>query len=269
MNPAYFGNGVYGIGTAAQFYFSKPVQDLTVAEGALLVGMLQRPASYDPLDRLPVAKARRDTVLRRMAKVGYLTGRELVAALDEVPDLRPAAIRSGCEAPGVSAPFFCDYVRRGLEDGPLGAALGTTREERQQRLLAGGLTIRTTLDPRMQAAAERAIGEGVPPDDPSGVASTFTGVEPGTGYVKTLAVNRAFGEGEPGPQTKLNLALGGSSGMQAGSTFKPFVLPPGADLARCRAGDPRPDAARPHGPDRAVAACRARATGRRRPRPRR
>jgi membrane peptidoglycan carboxypeptidase len=224
LNLAYFGNGVYGIATAASFYFSKPVQELTVAEGALLVGLVQSPGRHDPVRNLAAAVVRRDTVLRRMAEVGSLTGPELVAALDEAPDLRPSPMVSGCEAPGVAAPFFCDYVRRALEDGPLGAALGDTREQRQQRLLAGGLTVRTTLDPHSQFVAQRAVDEAVPRDDPSGVAATFTSVQPGTGLVGALAVNRSFGEDDLPGQTKLNLALGGSSGMQAGSTFKPFVL---------------------------------------------
>ncbi|HWH28334.1 MAG TPA: transglycosylase domain-containing protein [Mycobacteriales bacterium] len=224
LNLAYFGNGVYGIGTAASFYFSKPVEELTVAEGALLAGLVQRPATYDPLRNLTGAVYRRDVVLRRMHDAGFLDGAGLVAALDEAPDLRPAPVGSGCEAPGVGAPFFCDYVRRALEEGPLGAALGTTREERQQRLLTGGYTIRTTLDPRMQDIAQRQLNLAVPPTDPSGVAAVYTSVRPGSGEVEVLAVNRRFGEDRVPGATKLNLALGGSSGMQAGSTFKPFVL---------------------------------------------
>ena len=224
LNIAYFGNGTYGIATAANFYFSKPVQELTVAEGAMLVGLVQAPSRHDPLERLPAALARRDDVLRRMHDVGWLSGPELVAALEEAPDLRPSRVGSGCEAPGVVAPFFCDYVRRALESGRWGSALGDTREERQQRLLAGGLTIRTTLSPSDQAAAERAVGEAVPPGDPSGVAATFVSVRPGTGEVTAMAANQTFSEAEAPGHTKLNLPLGGSSGMQGGSTFKPFVL---------------------------------------------
>jgi membrane peptidoglycan carboxypeptidase len=224
LNLAYFGNGVYGIATAASFYFSKPVQELSVAEGALLVGLVQAPGRHNPLRNLAGAVFRRDQVLRRMAEVGFLGQPELVAALDEAPDLRPSPIASGCEAPGIQAPFFCDLVRRQLESGPLGAALGDTREERQQRLLGGGLTIRTTLWPGAQDIAQRAVDEAVPREDPSGVASVFTAVQPGTGEVHALAVNRWFGEDELPGNTKLNLALGGSSGMQGGSTFKPFVL---------------------------------------------
>jgi membrane peptidoglycan carboxypeptidase len=224
LNIAYFGNGVYGIATAAGFYFGKPVQELTVAEGALLVGLVQAPSRHDPLERLSSALARRDTALRRMGELGWLTGPELVAALEEAPDLRPAPIGSGCEAPGVEVPFFCDYVRRALETGPSGEALGRTREERQQRLLAGGLTIRTTLLPSHQAAGQQAVNEAVPPDDPSGVAATFVAVQPGSGDVTAMAVNRTFSDAELPGHTKLNLPLGGSSGMQGGSTFKPFVL---------------------------------------------
>ena len=116
---------------------------------------------------------------------------------------------SGCEAPDVTAPFFCDYVRRYLENGPAGAALGETRQERQQRLLAGGLTIRTTLDPRMQQAAQVALNTRVPPNDPFRAVAAADTVEPGTGAVRAMAVNRAFGD-KPG-ETKVNFAIGGSS----------------------------------------------------------
>ena len=232
LNIAYYGNGAYGIGTAANFYFSRPVQQLTVAQGALLAGVVQSPGRLDPVDNPEAALARRNVVLARMAEVGLLPEAQRAAAAAEPLGLRLSAIGSGCEAPGVQAPFFCDYVRRALETGPLGASLGPTRERRQQRLLGGGLTIRTTLDPRMQRHAQKVLDARIPADDPSGVAATFTAVEPGTGDVPALVVNRRFGEAGPG-SSKLNLALGGSSGMQAGSTFKPFVL-----AAALRAGLP-------------------------------
>jgi membrane peptidoglycan carboxypeptidase len=223
LNIAYFGNGVYGLGTAASFYFGKPVQELTLAESALLAGIVQSPGRWDPVRNLEATVSRRNVVLTRMAEVGYVTEEERAAAVDEVPELRLSPVGSGCEAPEVTAPFFCDYVRRVLEDGELGAVLGRTREERQQRLLAGGLTITTTLDPRVQAAAQAAADGGIPRDDPSEIATAINMVEPGTGAVKAMAVNRTFAEEGVG-QTKVNLAIGGSSGFQGGSTFKPFVL---------------------------------------------
>ena len=223
LNIAYFGNGVYGIGTAATFYFGKPVQELTIAEGALLAGIVQSPGRWDPVSDLPAALERRNVVLTRMAEVDFIDDAQLAAATAEQPVLRLSPVGSGCEAPEVTAPFFCDYVRRVLEDSELGAVLGRTREERQQRLLAGGLTIQTTLDPRLQAIAQETVDRRVPRDDPSAVAAAVNLVEPGTGAVRAMAVNRNFGEEGVGT-TKVNLAIGGSSGFQAGSTFKPFVL---------------------------------------------
>ena len=224
LNIAYYGNGAHGLGTAADFYFTRSVRTLTLAQGALLAGIVQSPARLDPVDHPEAALARRNVVLARMAEVGMLSETERAAAAAEPLGLVLRDIRSGCEAPGVSAPFFCDYVRRALEDGPLGATLGRTREERQQRLLGGGLTIHTTLDPAMQRHAQATVTARIPADDPSGVAATFTAVEPGSGKVKALVVNRRYGETGEAGSTKVNLALGGSSGMQAGSTFKPFVL---------------------------------------------
>jgi len=224
LNIAYYGNGAYGIGTAASFYFGKPVRDLTLAEGALLAGVVRSPGRLDPAANPEAAVARRDVVLARMAETGAITEQERATASATPLELRLSPVGSGCDAPDVTAAYFCDYVRRALETGPLGVALGNTLEERQQRLLGGGLTIRTTLDPTIQQMAQRGVDEAIPRDDPSGIATTFTAVEPGTGAVRAMAVNRTFSEEEGPGRTKLNLALGGSSGMQAGSTFKPFVL---------------------------------------------
>ena len=224
LNIAYYGRGAYGIGTAATYYFGKPVQELTLPQSALLAGLVQSPTRHDPVRNPENAVARRNVVLSRMAEAGFISEPERAEAAASELQLDVKQVGSGCEAPGVKAPFFCDYVRRALEEGPLGAGLGKTKEERQQRLLGGGLTIRTTLDAGIQAAAQSTLDREIPRDDPSGVASVYTAVDPGTGEVRAMAVNRAFSEQEAPGATKVNLALGGSSGMQAGSTFKPFVL---------------------------------------------
>ena len=235
LNIAYFGNGVYGIGTAASFYFAKPVQELTLAEGATLAGIVQSPGRFDPVKAMAdpaVMEAllgRRATVLSRMASVGAITEAEQAAAAAEPPVFTIRPVASGCEAPGVQAPYFCDHIRRVLETTDMGAALGTTREERQSALLAGGLTITTTLDPAVQFAAQRAAEDQVPPADQFrgedfGAAVAVDVVEPGTGAVKAMAVNRRYSDAPLPYNTKVNLATGGSSGFQAGSTFKVFVL---------------------------------------------
>jgi membrane peptidoglycan carboxypeptidase len=157
-----------------------------------------------------------------MRDLHYIKPEQALAASRSALGLRITTVRSGCEAPGVTAPFFCDYVRRYLELGPAGAALGSTRQERQEALLAGGLTIRTTLDAKVQRAAQKAVDEGVPRKDPSGVAAVADVVEPGTGEVRAMAVDRGFGSRKG--ETKVNLAIGGSLGFQGGSTFKVFTL---------------------------------------------
>ena len=227
LNIAYYGNGVYGIGTAANYYFAKGVDKLSLAESALLAGMVQNPNRYNPASKDPdvraAVKARRDLVLSRMEDLGFITP-DLRARGERTPvfiKLRP--VISGCENPAVRSPFFCDYVRRELEDGSLGAMLGSTREERQRKLLGGGLTIRTSLDPKIQAAAQQAVNEKVPPTDPFGAGAALNTVEPGTGHIKAMAVNRPYAEGLF-RSTKVNYATGGVFGFQAGSTFKVFVL---------------------------------------------
>jgi membrane peptidoglycan carboxypeptidase len=228
LNIAYFGHGVYGIGTAANYYFAKPVNKLNLAQSALLAGMVQNPNTYDPSSKEPsiraVTKARRDVVLRRMADLGFITDTQHAAAakLGIFTALRP--VGSGCEDPAVLAPYFCDYVRHVLEDTPAGAVLGATRGERQRALLGGGLTIRTTLDPKVQTAAQTAVDEQVPRNDPSGAAAAINVVEPGTGNVRAMALDRHYSDAKGQGNTKVNLATGGQFGYQAGSTFKAFVI---------------------------------------------
>ncbi|MCW2668505.1 MAG: glycosyl transferase, family 51 [Frankiales bacterium] len=221
LNIAYYGSGVYGIGTAALHYFHRRVGLLTVGQAAMLAGMVQNPARYDPSNDLKASIARRNVVLDRMVQLGYLSSQQKAKAVSDPVGLNVTQSKSGCEA-ATTAPFFCDYVRRYLEDGPAGAALGATRQERQERLLSGGLTIRTTLDPKVQDAADKAVRDKVPPTDPSHVIAVADTVEPGTGAIRAIAVNRGFGTGNA--QTKVNFAIGGTQGFQGGSTFKAFVL---------------------------------------------
>ncbi len=235
LNINYYGNGVYGIGTAANFYFGKAVKDLTLSEGATLAGIVQSPGRFDPVKAqkdksyLEAVIQRRNLVLTRMATEGFITEADRAKASAERsqpgrPLFTIKPVVSGCENPAVRFPYFCDYVRRALEDTDLGKALGKTREERQNALLGGGLTIRTSLDPTVQLAAQRAVEETVPPADPFQAAAVANVIEPGTGRVKAMAVNRRYTEKDLPGHTKVNLAIGGSSGFQAGSTFKAFVL---------------------------------------------
>jgi membrane peptidoglycan carboxypeptidase len=228
LNIAYYGHGVYGVGTAANYYFGKPVNRLTLPESALLAGMVQNPNRFDPSSKEPaiqrVTKARRDTVLRRMSDLGFISDSQRVSA-EAVPiTTKVHPVESGCDSAAVRAPFFCDYLRHVLEDTPVGDALGATREERQRALLGGGLVIKTTLDPTVQEAAQKAVDDQVPRTDRSGAAAAVDVIEPGTGNLRAMAVDRTYSDAKGSANTKVNLATGGQFGFQAGSTFKAFVL---------------------------------------------
>jgi membrane peptidoglycan carboxypeptidase len=213
LNIAYFGSGVYGVGTAAQFYFRKPVKKLTLGESALLAGMVKNPRLYDPLVNPKAAKGRRDVVLKRMAEVGYTDPARVAKALkNPLPKIVPQKLY-GFEDAKV-APAFLTYLRDYfLSD----ARFGETQEERYARLFRGGLDIQTTLDPKLQAVAQSTLDTTLPlRADPAAAAVV---VKPGTGEVKAMAmVNH-----DP-KIAKVNLATGGSAGYQAGSTFKMFTL---------------------------------------------
>ncbi len=215
FNIAYFGGGAYGVGSAARLYFGTPVNRLTLGQAAVLAGVVRNPTAYDPIRNPKDSLARRNTVLARMRDVGYIT-----PAQEQQESARPLGLHvnrtaNGCE--GTVAPFFCDYVRNEIRNDP---ALGGDKQQRHLLLYRGGLTIRTTLDPKVQRAAQQAVDSAVPRTSP--FAAAVDVVEPGTGRIKAMAVNRTFGNAKG--QTEVNLATGGSTGVQAGSTFKVFVL---------------------------------------------
>ncbi|HVE62901.1 MAG TPA: transglycosylase domain-containing protein [Mycobacteriales bacterium] len=219
LNIAYFGQGVYGVGTAAQHYFSKKVGSLNLGEAALLAGMVKNPTLYDPTKNPAEATARRDLVLSVMQRETFITKADELGA-KAVPlkaMLRPTKLRSECGT--TIAPFFCSYVRDALIDDE---RLGATTAQRIARVFQGGLTIRTTLVPTLQKTAQAALDSTLTPQDRKRAAAVAVVVQPGTGHVLAMASNQVYGK-LPG-QTEVNHALGGAQGIQAGSTFKTFIL---------------------------------------------
>ncbi len=221
LNIAFFGDGAYGIWSAAQHYFSVRPAKLTLAQSAMLAGLVQNPTRFNPTEEPELALARRNVVIDRMAELGIVSDRKARAAMKEALNLDLTQFSNGCVS--TAAPFFCDYVRRYLLKEP---ALGATREERDHRLRTGGLAIHTTIDLRFQRAADNAVRDQVYPTDQAigGVAM----VEPGTGEVKALSQSRPMGDKSKKGQTYLNYVVpkeyGDSNGFQGGSTFKVFVL---------------------------------------------
>jgi membrane peptidoglycan carboxypeptidase len=212
LNIAYFGDGAYGVQAAARHYFGVAASELNLSQSAALAGVVRNPAR-DLIRDPEAAVARRNLVLGRMLETRVIDAAEYEAAVAAPLDLQPLPSANGCAAS--SAPFFCDWVRRVLESDP---AFGDTPEARRQRLLEGGLVIRTTLDPVAQAAAQDAV-DTVPRT--SRVAAAVVTVRPGTGEVTSMAANRTFGTDSEAGQTELALA---TDLYQPGSTFKTFTL---------------------------------------------
>jgi membrane peptidoglycan carboxypeptidase len=224
LNIAYFGDGAYGVGTAAKHYFGEPVRKLTLAQSALLAGLVQSPEVYDPALHPEAARQRRFTVLSQMLKYRFIDQTAFDAAIVAPITLHLHNQGNGCEVS--AAPYFCDYVQHVIQNSP---AFGKKAADRIKLLLRGGLTIQTTLEPKVQKAADHALRKYVHPHDASGVAGAEAVVEPGTGKVLAIAVNRPYGQDAKKGQNTIDYAVdraygGGSTGFPAGSTFKLFVL---------------------------------------------
>jgi penicillin-binding protein 1A len=215
LNTVYFGQGAYGLRSAAKELFRKRVIDLTLAESALLAGMIASPGSYDPVDNPEAALARRNLVLERMHEEESIDASELLEARTQ-----PLGLRLAREKRRYPAAYFIEYVKRQILSDQ---RFGRTYTQRYNFLFAGGLRIYTTIDLDLQAAAEEAVnGVLSQPDDPSGA---MTVIDPRTGHIKAMVGGRDFfAQPRDDRHAKLNLATGGSTGRQAGSSFKPFAL---------------------------------------------
>jgi membrane peptidoglycan carboxypeptidase len=224
LNYAYFGDGAYGVGSAAKHYFGRSVRKLTLPQAAMLAGLVQSPEVYDPVLHPEAAKARRDIVLGQMLKYHFIDQSQYDLSVNRPVTLHVQRQGNGCE--DSSAPYFCDYVQHVIETSK---AFGATKADRVKLLLRGGLTIHTTLEPEVQQAADAAVRKYVHPRDPSGVAGAEAVVEPGTGKVLAVSVSRPYGQDAKRGQNTIDYAVdqkygGGQFGYPAGSTFKLFVL---------------------------------------------
>jgi membrane peptidoglycan carboxypeptidase len=256
LNIVYFGGLTYGVEAAAQRYFAASASALSLPQAALLAGMIQEPSSYDPTVHPVAARQRRDVVLARMLEQGLITAaqHDRAVATPVLAKGRPPA--RGCSAARVNA-FFCDYVQRTILQDPAYSALGRTQAERLAALTRGGLAIHTTLDADLQYAADHAVRDAVPPDDPSGLGAAAVTVEPGTGRVLAMTQNRTYavtsGQGRTSINYSTDNSLGGATGFQTGSAFKPFTL--AAWLAAGGALDDTVDATKRDFPYRSFTAC--------------
>ncbi len=198
LNTIYFGHGAYGVESASRVYFGKSVSKLTLAEAAMIAGVIKSPGRYSPYLDPAAAKARRATVLAQMRDENYISSQQ--AAEASATKIALAGLKS---APAL-APYFVEWVKADLAE-----RFG------QDELYRGGLVVKTTLDLDAQKAAEKAISSTLNrKGDPS---AALVAVKPGTGEVVAMVGGRDFSK------QQFNAAVQGN-GRQPGSSFKPFVL---------------------------------------------
>ena len=219
LNCIYYGHGAYGIQAASKTYLSKNASDLTLAEAALLIGLPNSPSYYDPTVNPEVAIERRNKVLGNMLRRETITQEEYDAALAEPLALNVTEISdSGITV--YSQPYFVDYVKSLLEE-----------EFSTDVLFKGGLTVKTTIDPNIQAVAESAAIANI---DRYPAASRenldldigMTIIDPKTGYIKAMVGGRDYNRVDQDANGQdvaphLNHAI---NRRQPGSSFKAFTL---------------------------------------------
>jgi membrane peptidoglycan carboxypeptidase len=213
LNQAYFGEGVYGIATAANHYFDNTsIRHVSLAEAASLAATIAAPERFKPTAR-KANLARRNLVLDRMRELGFATPREVAKA-------KRAKVQVKRYTPPSRQPYFQAYiVDQLLNDPRYNKALGKVgSDERKRKVFQGGLRIYTTLQGPRQAMAARAV-QGQMDQFRGDPAGALASVEPGTGKIVALYGGRSFKKS----QVDLATAKGGS-GFQPGSAFKMFFV---------------------------------------------
>ncbi len=247
LNRIYFGNSAYGVEAAAQTYFNKSVDEISVAEAAMLAGIVRSPNNYNPIDSEEKALERMQTVLMSMDRLNYITEAQRREALAE--ELDYAEPRD----PDYPYPHFVDHVVHHELIEILSAipSIGT-REEAYRAIYTGGLRIYTTLDPKMQSHVEEVLGRNdlypttiyvdmprvkeaiaqLPPgrdltwdqlqefiDEENGVPQPQAAIvlaDPTTGRIRALGGGRDY-------QKKVDEVLRFSTHRQPGSAIKPII----------------------------------------------
>jgi len=215
LTSSYYGSGAYGIGAAAEIYFDKPVSELDASEAATLAGVVKAPSRLSPYVDAEAADDRRRLVLQAMLDQGYLdeadhdreARRRLWSADSDDPPGGPVTVLVPRPAKGaMHVPYFVDFVEAELLER-LGPDL----------VYNGGLTIETTIDPDLQDAAEEAVAARLAGTEYPVEMAAAT-IDPTTGHVVAMVGGRDHDD------SQVNLATGGSTGFQPGSSFKTLVL---------------------------------------------
>ena len=217
LNKIFLGESSFGIQAAAKTYFGADLKDLKPAEVALLAGLPQAPSQYNPYIHPDSAKTRRTTVLGVMRDAGIISAEEYntekeapFTYVEEMKKNRGGAQKTTVTNASYKFPYFVDYVIEELE---------TTYSLSPEQIFSGGLRIYTTVDPKIQGAAEAAFAN--PSNFPQSIDNTkvegsITIIEPSTGAIQAMVGGRDY--------TPRGLNRAWQSKRQPGSTIKPLVV---------------------------------------------
>lgn len=202
LNLVYLGAGAYGVADAAWVYFSKPVDQLTLPEAATIAGMPPAPSLFSPDKNPQAAKQRRNLVLQRMEKEGFITPAQRQAATQAVITLKsslPKRLQ-------VESPYFTSYIQQELP-----------KYVSSEVLANGGLTVETSLNPTWQQAAEAAVAKTLRNQGrwQNFKQAALVAIDPRNGEIKAMVGGQDFGQNQFNRVTQAQ--------RQPGSTFKGFV----------------------------------------------
>ncbi|MFZ9953868.1 MAG: transglycosylase domain-containing protein [Ilumatobacteraceae bacterium] len=211
FNTNFYGYNAYGIKAAAEVYFGKDVRDLTIEEGAFLIGLVRAPSAYDPINNRTLSLQRFIVALQRVRAEGHitLTDDEIV---QRAADVLPSGVRSRPDEP-VQRTHFTELVKDYLLNQT--TLLGATYQERYAKLFRGGLRIYTTLDRDVQASADEAVT--LLPDNSVNAQAALVTLDNATGAIRAMVGGKPFKAGE----NEVNLAM---RRRQTGSSVKMFIL---------------------------------------------
>ena len=244
LNSIYFGNGAYGVESAARVYFGRelgydsqatpaasrcgdatPQEPLPTCasrlrywQAALLAGMVANPSAFDPTQHTAAAKARRDLVLRDMLQQHYITRAQFEYGTAQ--PLPTAAMLQQPQEPA-AAPYFTSWLRPQILSA-MGLNRGVPANVAEYRAFYGGLKIRTTLDLHMQQAADQAISQELPYEGPQSPVASLVAIDNRTGEVRAMVGGPIVNGEEDFVHHPFNLAT--EAERQPGSAFKPFTL---------------------------------------------
>ncbi len=209
LNQIYLGYGAYGVASAAESYFGKPVEEVNLAESALLAGLPQAPSKYSPHHHLEQARRRQTYILNRMLQEGFISDTDFSKALHT-----PLKIKDRQNSLAERTPYFVEHIRKYIEE-----------KYGKDAFYKNGLQVYTTIDLNFQILAQEAMESGLreiekrekylPSDAPSSVEGALVCFDLETGYVKAMVGGRNY------KRSQFNRVTQGR--RQTGSAFKPIV----------------------------------------------